>query len=136
MGTPGRGLRHPRRQPGGVGVGDLLQGQPVRRYDDHALVAPAAFAQDGPTPVAPFPRDLSGVLAFQSDVRTSSNPNGRINVPSLMDMQKYYMAEGLVQKELPVEKLLTSVSPLEEINDLMDKLAQGKAVRQVIVPGW
>lgn len=37
---------------------------------------------------------------------------------------------------LPVEKLLTSVSPLEEINALMDKLAQGKAVRQVIVPGW
>lgn len=37
---------------------------------------------------------------------------------------------------LPVEKLLTSVSPLEEINELMDKLAQGKAVRQVIVPAW
>lgn len=37
---------------------------------------------------------------------------------------------------MPVEKLLTSVSPLEEINDLMDKLAEGKAVRQVIVPGW
>lgn len=37
---------------------------------------------------------------------------------------------------LPVERLLTSISPLEEINDLMDKLAQGKAVRQVIVPGW
>jgi NitT/TauT family transport system substrate-binding protein len=36
------------------------------------------------------------------------NPDGRINVPSLMDMQKYYMAEGLVQKELPVEKLLTN----------------------------
>lgn len=37
---------------------------------------------------------------------------------------------------LPVEKLLTSVSPLEEINELMDKLAAGKAIRQVIVPGW
>lgn len=37
---------------------------------------------------------------------------------------------------LPVEKLLTSVSRLEEINDLMDLLASGKAVRQVIVPGW
>lgn len=35
---------------------------------------------------------------------------------------------------LPVEKLLTSVSPLEEINELMDKLAEGKAVRQVILP--
>ncbi|HWU04705.1 MAG TPA: alcohol dehydrogenase catalytic domain-containing protein [Novosphingobium sp.] len=37
---------------------------------------------------------------------------------------------------LPVEKLLTSVGPLEEINELMDKLAAGKAVRQVIVPAW
>jgi Zn-dependent alcohol dehydrogenase len=37
---------------------------------------------------------------------------------------------------LPVEKLLTSVGPLEEINELMDKLAEGKAIRQVIVPGW
>jgi Zn-dependent alcohol dehydrogenase len=37
---------------------------------------------------------------------------------------------------LPVERLLTSISPLEEINELMDKLAEGKAVRQVIVPGW
>lgn len=37
---------------------------------------------------------------------------------------------------LPVERLLTSVSPLEEINELMDKLAEGKAVRQVVVPGW
>lgn len=37
---------------------------------------------------------------------------------------------------LPVEKLLTSVSPLEDINDLMDLLAAGKAVRQVVVPAW
>ncbi|NBC35992.1 alcohol dehydrogenase catalytic domain-containing protein [Novosphingobium sp. FSY-8] len=37
---------------------------------------------------------------------------------------------------LPVEKLLTSVGPLDEINEAMDKLAAGKAVRQVIVPAW
>ncbi len=36
------------------------------------------------------------------------NPNGRINVPSLMDMQTYYMGEGLTTKELPVERLLTN----------------------------
>jgi Zn-dependent alcohol dehydrogenase len=36
---------------------------------------------------------------------------------------------------LPVEKLLTSVSPLTQINDLMDKLACGTAIRQVIIPG-
>lgn len=37
---------------------------------------------------------------------------------------------------LPVEKLLTSVGPLEEINEAMDKLASGEAIRQVIVPAW
>jgi alcohol dehydrogenase len=37
---------------------------------------------------------------------------------------------------LPVERLLTSISPLEEINELMDRLAEGKAIRQVVVPGW
>ena len=36
------------------------------------------------------------------------NPNGRINVPSLLDMQKYYLAEGLAQKEAPVEKLVNT----------------------------
>jgi Zn-dependent alcohol dehydrogenase len=35
---------------------------------------------------------------------------------------------------LPVERLLTSVSPLGEINRLMDHLAEGKAIRQVVVP--
>jgi Zn-dependent alcohol dehydrogenase len=35
---------------------------------------------------------------------------------------------------LPVERLLTSVSPLSQINELMDKLASGQAIRQVIVP--
>ena len=37
---------------------------------------------------------------------------------------------------LPVERLLSSVGTLEEINELMDRLAEGKAIRQVIVPGW
>ena len=35
---------------------------------------------------------------------------------------------------LPVEKLLTSISPLSEINRLLDKLADGQAIRQVMVP--
>ena len=35
---------------------------------------------------------------------------------------------------LPVEKLLTSVSPLGEINGLLDKLADGDAVRQIVRP--
>ena len=33
-------------------------------------------------------------------------------------------------------RLLSSVGPLEEINELMDKLAEGKAIRQVVVPVW
>ena len=37
---------------------------------------------------------------------------------------------------LPVERLLTSRGPLEEINEAMDKLASGEAIRQIIVPGW
>jgi Zn-dependent alcohol dehydrogenase len=35
---------------------------------------------------------------------------------------------------LPVERLLTSVSPLSEINTLLDRLADGEAVRQIVVP--
>ena len=35
---------------------------------------------------------------------------------------------------LPVERLLTSISPLTEINALLDKLADGSAIRQVMVP--
>jgi TolB protein len=40
----------------------------------------AALAQNGPTAVSPFPRGLSGMLAFQSDVRTTTNPNGRVKI--------------------------------------------------------
>ena len=35
---------------------------------------------------------------------------------------------------LPVERLLTSVSPLSDINMLFDTLASGQAVRQVVIP--
>src|SRR5215210_4765487 len=43
-------------------------------------VSSAALAQSGPTAVSPFPRGLSGTLAFQSDVRTTANPNGRVKI--------------------------------------------------------
>ncbi|WP_374387432.1 zinc-binding dehydrogenase [Sandaracinobacter sp.] len=36
---------------------------------------------------------------------------------------------------LPVERLLTSVSPLADINALMDELADGRAIRQIVVLG-
>lgn len=35
---------------------------------------------------------------------------------------------------LPVERLLTSVSPLSEINTLLDALAAGEAIRQIVIP--
>ena len=35
---------------------------------------------------------------------------------------------------LPVERLLTSVSPLSDINSLMDRLADGAAIRQIVIP--
>ena len=35
---------------------------------------------------------------------------------------------------LPVEKLLTSISPISQINALLDRLADGKAIRQVMIP--
>ena len=43
------------------------------------LCAAALRAQtpQGPTPFSPFPRGLSGTLAFQSDVVTVANPGGR-----------------------------------------------------------
>jgi Tol biopolymer transport system component len=47
------------------------------------LGASSASAQQGPTAVSPFPRGLSGTLAFQSDVRTTANPNARVRVYTL-----------------------------------------------------
>ena len=35
---------------------------------------------------------------------------------------------------LPVERLLTSVSPLSDINRLLDELAAGQAIRQIMLP--
>lgn len=35
---------------------------------------------------------------------------------------------------LPVERLLTSVGPLEDINLLLDRLASGAAIRQIVTP--
>lgn len=35
---------------------------------------------------------------------------------------------------LPVEKLLTGTGPLSQINEMMDELASGRAVRQVVLP--
>lgn len=36
---------------------------------------------------------------------------------------------------LPVEALLTSINPLSDINTLLEELAEGRAIRQVMIPG-
>lgn len=54
------------------------------------IMASTAEAQIGPTAVSPFPRGLSGVLAFQSDVRTTANRNG------LMKLYTIELSTGVV----------------------------------------
>jgi len=49
------------------------------------------------------------------------------DIPRFIDMWR----AGL----LPVERLLTSVSPMSEINDLFDQLQSGRVIRQVVRPG-
>lgn len=44
------------------------------------LLAAVSPAVAQPAAVSPFPRGLSGTLAFQSDVRSASNPNGRTKI--------------------------------------------------------
>ena len=51
---------------------------------------------------------------------------GRRDIPRLIGLWR--------AGRLPVDRLLTSVSPLSDINTLMDRLAEGTAVRQVIKP--
>ena len=50
------------------------------------------------------------------------NANGHINLPSLLDMQKYYIREGLAARELPVEKLVDN----EFVDDANAKLGPFK----------
>ena len=42
------------------------------------LLLAVSHAAAQPTAVSPFPRGLSGTLAFQSDKVTATNPNGRV----------------------------------------------------------
>lgn len=48
------------------------------------------------------------------------------------DIPRY--AQAWREGRLPVEKLITAEMPLEEINEAMDTLARGEAVRQIIRP--
>jgi hypothetical protein len=70
-------------------------------------------------------------LSLVSDVKTirgsylgSANP--RVEIPQFVDFWRV----GI----LPVEKLLTSVSPMAQVNEAMDALQSAQVVRQVIHP--
>ena len=53
----------------------------IRSFAALALLLSIVAAADAqPQPVSPFPRGLSGTLAFQSDVKTIANPNGRMKI--------------------------------------------------------
>jgi len=70
-------------------------------------------------------------LSLVADAKTLRGSYMGSCIPS-RDIPRYI---GLWQAgRLPVEKLLTSVNPLEDINALMDKLHKGEAVRQIVVP--
>ncbi|MEL7188117.1 MAG: zinc-binding dehydrogenase [Pseudomonadota bacterium] len=80
------------------------------------------------------------------------HPDEKLDIPALSlvadgkTLQGSYMGSCIPSRDiprfiglwkagrLPVERLLTSVSPLSEINALMDKLAKGEAVRQIVLP--
>ena len=80
------------------------------------------------------------------------NPSEMLSIPALSlvaegkTLAGSYMGSAIPSRDipryvalwragrLPVERLLTSVSPLSEINALMDRLASGSAIRQVLVP--
>ena len=36
------------------------------------------------------------------------SPDGRVNVDSMLDIQKFFVAQGLSLKEFPAQRLLTS----------------------------
>jgi alcohol dehydrogenase len=70
-------------------------------------------------------------LSLVSDVKTirgsylgSANP--RVDIPEFVDFWR--------AGSLPVEKLLTSVSPMSQVNEAMDALQGAQVVRQVIHP--
>jgi Zn-dependent alcohol dehydrogenase len=80
------------------------------------------------------------------------NPAERLSIPAVSlvaggkTLMGSYMGSSIPARDipryvalwragrLPVERLLTSVSPLADINRLLDELAAGRAVRQIVTP--
>ena len=80
------------------------------------------------------------------------NPNEMLSIPAVSlvaegkTLMGSYMGSSIPSRDipryialwragrLPVERLLTSISPMAEINTLLDRLADGSAIRQVMRP--
>ena len=81
----------------------------------------------------PNPSDMLSIAAVSlvGDGKTLMGSYMGSSIP-VRDIPRYI---GLWRAgRLPVERLLTSVSPLSDINALLDELASGGAIRQIVLP--
>jgi alcohol dehydrogenase len=128
--------------------------------EDAAAALPALFREGGPDVVVETVGRASVLTAAYQAARRGGrictvglpNPAERFDIPALSLVAEgktligSYMGSAVPARDIPryialwqegrmpVEKLLTSVNRLEEINALMDALAQGRAIRQVMRP--
>jgi alcohol dehydrogenase len=81
----------------------------------------------------PNPAELLGIpaVAFVAEGKTLIGSYMGSAVPA-RDIPRYIALWRAGR--LPVERLLSSVSPLSDINTLLDSLANGAAIRQIVVP--
>lgn len=81
----------------------------------------------------PHPKELLDLpaVAFVADGKTLIGSYMGSAVPT-RDIPRYLALWKAGR--LPVELLLSSVSPLSEINTLLDRLADGSAIRQIVTP--
>ncbi len=116
--------------PTGVAVGIEAAGRAATLRDAYE-----ATGRGGITVTVGLPRaeDMLSIsaLSLVSDIKTikgsylgSANP--RVDIPEFVD----YWRAG----KLPVERLLTSTSPMSQVNEAMDSLQGAQVVRQVIHP--
>jgi alcohol dehydrogenase len=81
----------------------------------------------------PNPADLLSIspVSLVGEAKTLMGSYMGSSIPA-RDIPRYI---GLWRAgRLPVERLLTSVSPLADINSLLDSLAGGEAIRQIVTP--
>jgi len=81
----------------------------------------------------PNPQDMLSIPAVSlvGDGKTLMGSYMGSSIPS-RDIPRYIALWRAGR--LPVDRLLTSISPLSEINGLLDKLASGTAIRQIVTP--